>query len=337
MSRLARALVVLALAAPFVAADVILLTDRTRIEGKVLAEEGDVLLVETYAEGPVRIQRSRIARIYERVSKIDTYLRELDRTEDTADDQYRLARWCKGRGLIYRSEQHFGRAIEIDPDHEKARKALGHRQVDGRWMSEEEYQEARGYVRHEGRWITREAMERLGIANTIRLELTVAVKADADRAYLAGLRDRMEKAAEAWWECTEGQMVITRVHIVDRADAGDIVIHNLDSPKWLPGKEYGRVQPDANRTVYLGGLFPLVTFCHELGHRYFQLPEEYVDPKCGHCVMNPWTGVFVFCDDGDHTGAGEDCWTRILRLNPKWSHPHAFGKCPAVEITIEDR
>ncbi len=166
------------------------------------------------------------------------------------------------------------------------------------------------------------------------VSIKVAVRPDASPEELAELKGRFERAAKYWWTCTEGQMAFTKIVLVDRESDGDVIVTNLDSTLCREGV-YGETR---GTKVYLGGRFPLVTFCHEMGHRWFGLPDEYREPKCGHCVMEPWKGVFAFCGDGNHTGRGEDCWSRIRKKYPKWKHPNpGYGECPPVRVTVENR
>jgi hypothetical protein len=53
--------------------------------------------------------------------------------------QFELGTWCEIKGLREEAIRAYERAIEIDPDYEPARKALGHKFVLGRWASEQNY------------------------------------------------------------------------------------------------------------------------------------------------------------------------------------------------------
>ena len=71
---------------------------------------------------------------------------------DTPEGQWALAEWCAEHRLHTQREQHLMRVIELDPDHEDARRALDHTKVDGRWTTEDEIMRERGYQRYRGRW-----------------------------------------------------------------------------------------------------------------------------------------------------------------------------------------
>lgn len=333
MMRWCGAILLLALALPL-HADTILLKNKSRVEGRITSEKDGTVVIETYDLGPVTIRKDEILQIRRGASRLDKYDKKAGEIEETADGHYELGNWCKRTGLPYRARLEWQVAIEKDPDHQKARKALGHVKVGDKWLTEEEYQTSRGYVKYQGKWIKKSAWEKIRLKNAVEIKLTVAVKPDADKKWLEYMKGKIETAAEKWWECTEGQMYISQAHIVDRTATGDVVINNLDDTH-CDSTAWGRTD---GTTVYLGGKFPQVTFCHEMGHRWFGLPEEYVEPKCASCVMEPWKGIFAFCDETNHTGKGEDCWKRILKRYKKWRHPNkGSGERPPIRITIEDK
>jgi len=56
-----------------------------------------------------------------------------------AKGQYELGKWCERKRLREEAIKAYERAIEIEPEFEAARKALGHKKVLGRWTSEKNY------------------------------------------------------------------------------------------------------------------------------------------------------------------------------------------------------
>ena len=72
---------------------------------------------------------------------------------DTVEAQWKLAEWCREKGLSQQRTNHLERVIELDSDHKQARGALGYSHVDGRWVRREDVMEERGYVRHKGKWM----------------------------------------------------------------------------------------------------------------------------------------------------------------------------------------
>jgi hypothetical protein len=85
----------------------------------------------------------------------DEYIRRLNRLERTdAEGYYRLGLFCVDHGLTQEALYLFTRAVELEPDHEGARTALGLVRVDGEWVPREEAARRRGEVRYAGRWVS---------------------------------------------------------------------------------------------------------------------------------------------------------------------------------------
>ena len=176
-----------------------------------------------------------------------------------------------------------------------------------------------------------------GGISPVECKIIVAVIPDASKEWLEGLKERIKLAAEKVWECTEGQMCISEATITDKSKEGDIIIANLDDKKY--NKEKWGYTSKKDRRIYLGGKFPTVTFCHEWGHAKFALPEEYDEPQCKECIMNPWASKFQFCDKDNHHKERKDanCWSHILEQYNKWKHPNKYGKTPEIKITVKDK
>lgn len=74
--------------------------------------------------------------------------------DPSPDAHFQLGEWALARGLAAEARGCFERAVALDAFHEGARLALGHRQHEGRWYSEEEYQrDVLGLVQGpDGKW-----------------------------------------------------------------------------------------------------------------------------------------------------------------------------------------
>lgn len=134
-------------------ADEVYLKDGAMIVGKV-EERGDDILV-TRGENTVRVPRAMVRKIV--YAPLPEEMFEKRREELGAGDiegHVELARWCVRQKLKEQAEETWRTVIELDPNHEEARHALGHiKTEDGRWITEEEAMAAKGLVRHEGRWV----------------------------------------------------------------------------------------------------------------------------------------------------------------------------------------
>ncbi|MFH1268204.1 MAG: HEAT repeat domain-containing protein, partial [Planctomycetota bacterium] len=71
---------------------------------------------------------------------------------NTVEGQWALAQWCLERHLTTQREMHLERILELDANHEEARRALGHSQVDGQWKTQKEVMLSRGFRWYKGRW-----------------------------------------------------------------------------------------------------------------------------------------------------------------------------------------
>jgi hypothetical protein len=170
-----------------VGADVVHLVGGGTIEGKV-TDFGDEVRIQR-GSGSMTIPKSRVVRIDCGPTKEDQYA-ERAKALDAKDvkGHLALAVWCRGAGLSDPARAEYEKVLSVDPDHEEARHALGHEQVDGRWMTFEEAQRTRGLVLYKGRWITVEERD-----------VRVALEAGESihRAALDQVRQLLQRAALA--------------------------------------------------------------------------------------------------------------------------------------------
>jgi hypothetical protein len=69
------------------------------------------------------------------------YEDRLAKAPQNAKGQFDLGRWCDAKRLKAEAEQAYGRALELDPEFEAARKALGQKKVLGRWVNDKLYKD----------------------------------------------------------------------------------------------------------------------------------------------------------------------------------------------------
>lgn len=69
--------------------------------------------------------------------RLEAYRHRRDQAADTIEGQFELATWCRERKLDDQARAHLNRVLQLDSNHAAARQALGHRRVDGRWVSPE--------------------------------------------------------------------------------------------------------------------------------------------------------------------------------------------------------
>jgi hypothetical protein len=137
-------------------ADVVYLKDGGKIEGTVEVK-GDKTVVTVKEGMVVTLDSKDVLRIEKKKSSFEEYKEKLETLDEkSADGWYALGLWCKERGLSRESEEAFGRVLGINPEHEAAHLALGHKLVDGRWLTQDEVNVSKGLVKHKGAWVTAE-------------------------------------------------------------------------------------------------------------------------------------------------------------------------------------
>lgn len=77
---------------------------------------------------------------------IDRYERFRSGQPDTIQGHINVAQWCRKAGLDAQQAAHWHRVLQMDPNHQMARIALGHRRVNGAWISPEEVANIRQQV-----------------------------------------------------------------------------------------------------------------------------------------------------------------------------------------------
>ncbi len=161
MHRLSAALylaVGLATAAPC-PAEVFILQSGGRIEGELLNpdENPRQKFVVRVADGAtVTLRADQVRQLLRERPEEAEYRRIRPNYPDTVEGQWALAEWCLENRLLEQRQRHLQRVIELEPDHQDARRVLGYSQFDGQWMTQEEVMAQRGYVRYQGRWRTRQ-------------------------------------------------------------------------------------------------------------------------------------------------------------------------------------
>lgn len=135
-------------------ADEVHLKDGAMLVGKV-EERGDDILVSR-GENTVRVPRSMVRKIvYGPLPEEIFEQRKGELGPEDIEGHVDLARWCSRQKLKEQAEEMWRKVIELAPDHEEARRALGHAKLeDGRWVTEEEQMASKGLVRHEGKWMS---------------------------------------------------------------------------------------------------------------------------------------------------------------------------------------
>ena len=149
-------------------ADDVHLKNGNRLVG-IARTEGDRVVIELKI-GTVSIPRSEIERIEPGRCILHDYFERLAGAESRgrADDFFALAAWAKSEGLTRYVAGLYDRALAIDPDHARAREALGYVRHEGRWLTQIEHLKVRGYVEFRGRWVLPSERDLVRAAETAR-------------------------------------------------------------------------------------------------------------------------------------------------------------------------
>jgi hypothetical protein len=136
--------------------DVFVLTGGGRVVGELLNPDEtprESYRVKTASGAQIVLSRSQVEEwLRPRPAEIE-YQKIRPRYPDTVEGQWALAEWCRERSLRSERDVHLERILELEPDHEDARRALGYFKRDGEWVTEKEFRKSRGFVRHGGRWL----------------------------------------------------------------------------------------------------------------------------------------------------------------------------------------
>lgn len=181
----------MAVASPAVADEIF-----TRSGGHVvgeIVERGATSVTVDIGIGRVELPLSYIDRIVPGHAPLTVY-RQRAQTLAAGDvaGWLELGRWAGENDLPAQAEEAFSRVVARDPGNAAAQQALGHVEVDGRWMTREESYAARGLVQFEGSWVSPEERAAL-LAERAR----AAQRARAEAEMQAALRESEARVREA--------------------------------------------------------------------------------------------------------------------------------------------
>jgi hypothetical protein len=178
---IAGAVLLFGLASP-VAADVFVLRSGGQIEGEWLNREEQPLTsyrVKTAKGVVVQLQTTDVRETVLQTPEQLAYERRAPHVADSVAGHWDLAEWCRQNGLGAQRTSHLRRILELESDHQAARRALGFTFVDGRWVTQDEFRREEGYEYYKGRWRT---------AQEIEILETRAKRELAEREWLGRLR-----------------------------------------------------------------------------------------------------------------------------------------------------
>jgi hypothetical protein len=207
MRSLTATLAFLAAAAGAARADEVVLRNGARFEGEV-KESGNSVIVKMDF-GTITFRKMDVARIERGHSALQEFDAALEKLKDgDLDGRFQLGLWAQKKGLANRAQQVFEHILARDPNHAGAREALGHRKLDGQWLTEDEYKTAIGLVYFRGDWMRREVVDEIRrieaeqaaiAARELELEALRIRAAEAEAAVLREQQAQYDAAYEDYY------------------------------------------------------------------------------------------------------------------------------------------
>jgi hypothetical protein len=190
-------------------ADEIFTRSGGHLTGEIVSRD-DTRIVVDIGIGRVELPLGYVERIEASEAPFTAYRRQARAlAADDEDGWLALARWAREQDLRTQADEAFRRVVEIDPENNAARLALGHVKHGDRWMTQQESYVAQGLVSFEGRWVRPEERElalaeRVAVAEQTRREADTQARVRETEARLREAEARA-RVAEAQVRVVEAQ------------------------------------------------------------------------------------------------------------------------------------
>ena len=147
-------------------ADIFLLENGGQVEGEwINCDEQPLTWYDVKTSAGVRL-RLELKQVREAIRQSDAateYARLAPTVANTASAQWELAEWCRKQHLTAERRQHLQRIIDLDANHQAARRSLGFHFIDGAWVTQKDFRRQEGYEYYRGRWRTPQEIEILEV------------------------------------------------------------------------------------------------------------------------------------------------------------------------------
>jgi hypothetical protein len=146
---------------PVALADIFILESGGQIQGELLNrdEQPRIKYVVRCGVATINLPLDQVREtIRQSPAELD-YARRAPATADNIGAQWELAEWCRKNALARQRETHLRRIIELDPNHQQARFALGFQFLKGEWISRSDARRNEGYEFYHGKWRTPQEIE----------------------------------------------------------------------------------------------------------------------------------------------------------------------------------
>jgi hypothetical protein len=136
-------------------AEIFVLANQGEVRGELLNKTQlprRTYVVQLAGGGEITLDKEQVVEVRRESPAQLEYERRRAEARDTVDDHWALSEYCRENRLLSTRAQHLNRIIQLDPEHEPARRGLGYTRVDGTWKTQEQIMTERGYVRYKGDW-----------------------------------------------------------------------------------------------------------------------------------------------------------------------------------------
>lgn len=143
--------------------DIFVLESGGRIEGEWLNRDEQLLTKYLIRRGGLTFSLPS-AEVREAIRQSPAeieYAKRAPAAADTVEGQWELAEWCRKNNLTHERQTHLRRVIELDPNHQQARFALGYQFQKGQWITRSDARRQEGYEYYRGKWRTPQEIELL--------------------------------------------------------------------------------------------------------------------------------------------------------------------------------
>jgi len=138
--------------------DLIELTNGGKLRGELEQPDErtgtETTTIRTLGGALISIRDEQVRSIARRPRIVEEYEVRAEDAPDEVDAQWALAEWCRKNGLRDQRETHLRRLVDLDPQHERAHRGLGHVRFEGEWTTRDAVMQSRGYVKHGSRYVT---------------------------------------------------------------------------------------------------------------------------------------------------------------------------------------
>jgi len=178
----------LVLFVPTAFTDTLILNNGNKLEGIVTREDGGYKV--EFTSGHMIIEDEAVREVVRSETPLETFRNRHEQLkEEDPDAHYRLGRWGARHGLERQARREYRHAINLEPDHARARRALGFKKHNGEWMTRSEMMKEKGYVKYNGEWVTPEVR-----AAKEKLKEKREVEEKKQRAEINRMKGKLERS-----------------------------------------------------------------------------------------------------------------------------------------------